>query len=63
MPNVQQLLGHSTITMTMRYAHVAPSALRESIDLLSPKGTLSVTFGQPAVNRQKETQNELIKKR
>jgi len=31
---VQALLGHSTVSMTMRYAHVAPSALRSAIDLL-----------------------------
>src|SRR5262249_41643740 len=34
---VQELLGHSTITMTMRYAHVAPSALRTAIDALNPR--------------------------
>jgi integrase len=34
---VQVLLGHSSITTTMRYAHVAPSTLRAAIDLLNPK--------------------------
>src|SRR5262249_17604732 len=29
---VQTLLGHSSIIMTMRYAHVAPSALRSAIE-------------------------------
>jgi integrase len=32
---VQELLGHSTITMTMRYAHVAAPDLRAAIDFLS----------------------------
>jgi integrase len=36
---VQALLGHSTITTTMRYAHVAPSTLRTAIDMLNPKNT------------------------
>ena len=31
---VQAWLGHSTITMTMRYAHLAPDAGRELIDVL-----------------------------
>jgi integrase len=32
---IQELLGHSTVAMTMRYAHLAPSALREAVELLS----------------------------
>jgi integrase len=48
---VQALLGHSTITTTMRYAHVAPSALRTAIDMLNPKTALNVDFGQPVGNQ------------
>lgn len=29
---VQQLMGHATIQMTMKYAHLAPDALRDAID-------------------------------
>jgi integrase len=36
---VQELAGHSTLTMTLRYMHLAPSALREAIGLLN--------FGHP----------------
>jgi integrase len=46
LPAVQQLLGHTTIVMTMRYAHVAPSVLREAIEVLDPKMPKS-HFGQP----------------
>lgn len=45
MKAVQDLLGHSTVNMTQRYAHLAPEALRDAISLLEP-----VTSGQPAVN-------------
>jgi integrase len=31
---IQELAGHSTLAMTMRYMHLAPSALREAITLL-----------------------------
>jgi integrase len=47
---VQTLLGHSTITMTMRYAHVAPSALRSAIEVLNSRQSADRNFGQPAGN-------------
>jgi integrase len=59
--NVQTLLGHSSIVMTMRYAHTAPSALRSAIDMLNPKSILSQNFGQPVGNRWIENQQrELV---
>jgi site-specific recombinase XerD len=36
---IQELVGHSSLTMTLRYMHLAPSALTEAIGLLN--------FGQP----------------
>lgn len=53
---VQTLLGHSSVTTTMRYAHVAPSALRPAIELLNPRRALSARFGQPGVNQWTELQ-------
>jgi integrase len=47
---VQKLLGHSTIGMTMRYAHVAPSTLRAAIDMLNPRTAVRPDFGQPVGN-------------
>jgi integrase len=48
---VQALLGHSAITTTMRYAHLAPSTLRDAIGTLNPKTMISGSFGQPVGNR------------
>jgi integrase len=48
---VQALLGHSTIMMTMRYAHVAPSTMRSAIEMLNPARFMTADFGQPAVNQ------------
>ena len=31
---VQELLGHSSIQMTMRYAHLAPEVVNETVRLL-----------------------------
>jgi integrase len=47
---VQALLGHSNITTTMRYAHLAPSTLRTAIDLLTTRPAASAEFRQPVVN-------------
>lgn len=46
--SVQDLMGHSTINMTMRYTHVVPEVLRATVNLLdsSPK-TLWAPSGQP----------------
>jgi integrase len=52
---VQALLGHSVITTTMRYAHLAPSTLRAAIDMLNPKTALGANFGQPVGNQWIET--------
>jgi len=36
---IQELLGHSTITMTMRYSHLSPCAKRDAVQLLD--GTIA----------------------
>ena len=44
-PVVQSWLGHASISTTMRYSHVAPSALRAAIDMLNPKTSAKTDFG------------------
>jgi site-specific recombinase XerD len=43
---IQDLADHSTLTMTLRYMHLASSALREAIGLLDD-------FGQPVGSAEK----------
>ena len=40
---VQELMGHKTITMTVRYAHLAPAHQREAIERLAQKRTDTTT--------------------
>jgi hypothetical protein len=35
---IQELAGHSTLSITLRYMHLAPSALREAFGLLDDLG-------------------------
>ena len=35
LPELQKLLGHATLAMTMRYAHLAPKHLRAAVSRLN----------------------------
>ncbi|HEV7449430.1 MAG TPA: site-specific integrase [Candidatus Paceibacterota bacterium] len=59
---VQALLGHSSISTTMRYAHVAPSSLRTAVDMLNPKTAMHTAFGQPAGNQWSQATQQEIEK-
>jgi len=55
---VQALLGHTSLEMTMRYAHLAPSALRTAIDLANPRTANANRSGQPVGNTWRDRQLE-----
>jgi len=38
LPEVRDLLGHSTIRMTERYAHLAPERVRAAVEVLDEEG-------------------------
>ena len=40
---VQELLGHATIEMTMRYAHLSPDVPRQAVKLLDGLGSSTGT--------------------
>jgi site-specific recombinase XerD len=39
---IRDILGHSTIKMTERYAHLAPEQLREAVSVLESRRTFAV---------------------
>ena len=43
---VQELLGHATIEMTMRYAHLAPGATHDYVRLLNGHGGATEKVGR-----------------
>lgn len=47
----QELLGHSTIEMTMRYAHLSPNVTREIVGLLDRVGCITGTDKVPGSQR------------
>ncbi len=47
---VQELLGHATIEMTMRYAHLSPGVKRDAVRALDPQGHHRGTAWSPETN-------------
>ncbi len=43
---VQRLLGHKSPSMTQRYAHHYPESLRDGVEVLDRKGTISTNLAQ-----------------
>ena len=47
----QELLGHASIEMTMRYAHLSPNVTREIVGLLDSVGNITGPEGGPVSQR------------
>ncbi len=56
---VQELMGHSTITMTMRYAHLSPAHLQAAVNRGS-LGTQAVGFEAQTVTKTVTNANEQV---
>jgi integrase len=48
MPTVSQLMGHRTIQMTIRYAHLAPDHQQSAVDRLVLKRAMAILKGRSA---------------
>jgi len=66
---VQELMGHSTITMTMRYAHLSPTHLMAAVNRVTlgtfPVGTVTRTVTNESdvvIVSPKDNHNTLKKK-
>lgn len=44
---VRDLLGHSSVAMSLRYAHLAPDQRREAVAMLNQKPILALTVRLP----------------
>ena len=58
---VRDLLGHSTVQMSLRYAHLAPDQRREAVAKLNEKPILALTLRLPWSGFPVDSSNYLIK--
>jgi Phage integrase family len=51
---VQELMGHKTIAMTARYAHLAPTHKLQALETLVRPGSISVPTGRKMATRSRK---------
>lgn len=54
---IQELLGHSTLVMTMRYAHLSPDVKRDYVNMLDLRGNDRATAGSQPANQTESQAN------
>ncbi len=59
---VQVLMGHKTINMTVRYAHLAPDHLKKAVESLNPGKSHNDFHNTPSLSRARKRANVLISK-
>ena len=52
LPELKDLLGHSSLAMVMRYAHLSPEHLRSAVGRLSGMLTMPSSADEPDVDRE-----------
>jgi hypothetical protein len=60
---VRDLLGHSTVQMSLRYAHLAPDQRREAVAKLNEKPILALTLRLPWSHFPLDASNYLMSMR
>jgi len=51
---VQELLGHKSLAMTMRYSHLSPAHKRRAVEALCPKISLDIPGGSVILFNNKD---------
>ena len=57
---MQELMGHKSISMTVRYSHLAPKHMLAAVELLSGSSTVDSTSTRTSTEHAKQKQTEVV---